>query len=486
MLVTQVYGFAEAKQVGRRNFVGRVCGTFRQALHKATALCLITALSVPTLPASQAQASAMALLGTLDISKTGAATYGLDISVPPGTGGMIPSLSLQYNSQAGNSTLGMGWSVAGLSGVSWCPKNLATDGERGAVNFDGDDRFCLEGQHLIVVSGAYGADGAEYRTEIEGFSRIYSHGTAGNGPAWFEVQTKSGQTMDYGNTVDSRALAQGTTTARVWAVNKIEDTVGNYLTYTYVNDTTNGQLYPTRIDYTANDAEGLSAYNSVRFSYEARPDIVPLYLGGSLMKSTTRLTNVKTYVGEAVVADYQMTYELSPATGRSRLTDLDLCTGAGVCLPGIGFEYSGIAFTSGTDDNGTLHLNPSSTDGSYGKSFIYPVELNGDGKTNLIVAPYDQNGIKGNTVQVWESTATTALDPSIFTVTTSTQAMVDDYTPHPGHFNGDGLTDILLFDEDETDALKSCILRTGTARWFLYLKRRWNTVELWRCKFDRM
>ena len=50
---------------------------------------------------------------------------------------------------------------------------------------------------------SYGADGAEYRTERESFSKVVSYGVAGNGPAWFKAWTKSGQIIEYGNTDDS-------------------------------------------------------------------------------------------------------------------------------------------------------------------------------------------------------------------------------------------------------------------------------------------
>ena len=76
----------------------------------------------------------------------------------------------------------------------------------------------MDGERLVAISGSYGADGTEYRTEIDSYNKIISHGTAGTGPAWFEVHTKSGQVMEFGHTTDSLVLAQGKTTARSWGV----------------------------------------------------------------------------------------------------------------------------------------------------------------------------------------------------------------------------------------------------------------------------
>lgn len=91
--------------------------------------------------------------GEFAISPSGAATYRIPIEVPPGVAGMQPQLALSYNSQAGNGIMGMGWSIEGLSAITRCPKTMATDGVRGGVNFNTEDRFCLDGQRLINVLG---------------------------------------------------------------------------------------------------------------------------------------------------------------------------------------------------------------------------------------------------------------------------------------------------------------------------------------------
>ncbi|RJQ47777.1 MAG: hypothetical protein C4528_04055, partial [Gammaproteobacteria bacterium] len=214
------------------------------------------------------------------------------------------------------------------------------DGFRGGINYDANDKYCLDGQRLIAVSGAYGANGTEYRTERESFTKIISYGTQGTGPSYFKAWAKSGQIIEYGNTTDSKIEAQGKTEVRLWAVNKIEDRVGNYLTVTYTEDNPNGDYYPTRIDYTGNSNAGLTPYNSVQFQYQIRPDITPLYEAGSLIQTTVRLTNVKTYTGTTLVKDYRLAYDQSAATQRSRLTSITECAGDGVCLLGTTMSLS--------------------------------------------------------------------------------------------------------------------------------------------------
>lgn len=198
------------------------------------------AVLVGSLCCDYGHAALMVPSGQFSVTEMGAATYTLPIAVPPGTGGMEPKLAFAYNSSTGNGLLGVGWSLSGLSAVTRCPRTKAQDDVRGGIKFDANDRFCLDGQRLIAISGTYGADGTEYRTERESYAKVVSYGTAGNGPAWFKAWTKAGQILEFGNTADSRIEAQGKATARLWAINRITDTVGNYISVTY---TENSGLY---------------------------------------------------------------------------------------------------------------------------------------------------------------------------------------------------------------------------------------------------
>ena len=273
------------------------------------------------------------ITGNFSVSESGAASYSVPIAVPPGTAGMEPRLSLNYSSQGGNGIAGVGWSLGGLSAITRCPQTIVHDGAMRGVELDANDRFCLDGQRLILVSGAtYGAVGAEYRTEIESFSKIVSIGGTAGDPQSFFVKTKAGQIIEIGNTADSRVEAQGKTVAIAWAVSKISDTVGNYIAFTFFEDNANGEHRITRIDYTGNAATNIAPYNAVEFQYEARPDPSTGYLAGSLMQATQRLTNIQTKASGALVMDFQLGYETVKTTGRSRLGEMTQCAGNGDCL----------------------------------------------------------------------------------------------------------------------------------------------------------
>jgi hypothetical protein len=163
--------------------------------------------------------------GELGVSAEGSANYSIEISVPPGTTGVQPKLSLQYDSQAGNGPLGVGFFPSGLSSISRCGKTLPIDATITAIDYSTNDRFCLDGQRLVPVSGTYGGNETEYRTYFDEASKIVSYGAAGGGPEKFKVWTKAGEILEYGYTADSRIEAPGRTDARAWALNKISGTL---------------------------------------------------------------------------------------------------------------------------------------------------------------------------------------------------------------------------------------------------------------------
>ena len=68
------------------------------------------------------------LPGEFRVVESGAATYRIDLSLPPGTAGATPPLGLLYHSQRGNGLLGVGWTLDGLSSITRCRQTYAQDG----------------------------------------------------------------------------------------------------------------------------------------------------------------------------------------------------------------------------------------------------------------------------------------------------------------------------------------------------------------------
>jgi hypothetical protein len=367
-------GYAAPHAAHRSSWLAKVAA-------KRTSRWIVVLALVSVAGARSAAESPMTLPGEFSVSATGGAQYTIPISVPPGTAGMVPALSLEYQSQGGDGLLGIGWSLGGLPSIVRCPRTIAQDGTTGGVNYDANDEFCLAGQRLVAVNGSYGADGTEYRTEVESFSRVISHGAAGNGPAWFEIHTKSGQLMELGHTADSQILAQGTSTARTWAVDRVSDTKGNYFSVTYNNDAGDGEFFPIEIDYTGNAGAGLAPYNKVQFAYASRPDVSTQYQAGSLSRLNVRLTDINIYAGATLVNDYKLAYQQSSSTARSHVVSITKCDGAtpnANCLPATTFTWQDGTTTL------TSNTNLAASDGSLAGWGLYAADFNGDGRTDLL------------------------------------------------------------------------------------------------------
>jgi RHS repeat-associated protein len=347
-------------------------------------------------------------LGSFKVSNNGAANYTIPIVVPPGINGVAPKLSLQYDSQKPNGLLGIGWTLEGLPTIERCARTKAQDGVKGGVNLDSNDRFCLDRQRLMVINGSgYGANGAEYRTEMDSFVRVFSYGqvpSPGSGPLYFVVKNKSGETMYFGGDdsttpanriADGRIEAEGKTNIRVWALSKIQDTNGNFIKIVYEGEKTNGDYRPHQIDYTANGTN--QPKRSIVFTYGSRSDLTPTYVGGSLVKVMQVLTHIKTYApsdqnsGSLLVRNYVLQYENGTATGRSRLKTItecsvDSCQAApnftclndGSCLPPTSLTWS-----EGSD--GHFVFTPGQNVG-FGFGDMRVGDFNGDGKFDLVRA----------------------------------------------------------------------------------------------------
>lgn len=346
--------------------------------------------------------------GQLSVTPAGAASYRIPIVVPPGIAGMQPNLALAYNSQNSNGLFGVGWNLSGMSAITRCPRIKASDNIPVPVNvgMDQNDRFCLDGQRLVLVgAGTYGAPGTEYRTEIDSFAKVTAVGTAGSGPSSFIVKTKSGLTLEYGNSANSKIEAVQAVnatvpwvagTVRVWANNKATDAAGNFMTTSYIEDAVSGEYYPERMDY---------AGNAVQFVATTRPDVSTYYQAGAVIKASQRIGNVKTFVGVTSasvlsgftpVNDFQLGYEQSTTTQRSRVKSIAQCNGAAACFAPVSLTWQ----------DSTAGFNTAVSWSSTGTNFV---DVSADGLLDhvvtwpayprVLVATNNGNGL--NPQEIW-------------------------------------------------------------------------------------
>src|ERR1044072_1009107 len=108
---------------------------------------LVIALSC--LHRASAQQMAACIPAKYNVSPTGAFTFNVHIDLPPGLRGIMPKLSIDYNSQGTSGILGIGWSISGLSSISRALPTIRHNRFMGPIDFNSDDVFIIDGQRLF-------------------------------------------------------------------------------------------------------------------------------------------------------------------------------------------------------------------------------------------------------------------------------------------------------------------------------------------------
>lgn len=314
---------------------------------------------------------AMSLHGSLRVNgSSGAAHLDIPLFAPPGVGGVVPPMTLNYNSQAGQGLFGLGWSLSGMSSITRCAATAAQDGwtvlhvhgaparAPGGIDWTAE-RFCLDGQRLVKQAiPTQSLTKAEYRTEIDTHRRILAYSDGGGtppdlfNPSYFVVQEPSGLTREYGK---SQNLPDGTVKATsrlstnqgggniknwLWALDKVTDEFGHGYDIIYNQDSSKQLLWPIDINYNYDNGHaalanihfyvnnGLdnknlnhSATDQTKGSFTGRIDPAIYYKGGNgyqsnyvisciTIKTTTASTSSNP--GKSFYRQYQFFYEPNP------------------------------------------------------------------------------------------------------------------------------------------------------------------------------
>ena len=319
--------------------------------------------------------------GQLSVSLTGGATYNIPIAVPPGINGIVPQVSLSYNSQGGNGLAGYGWNISGVSVITRIPTTKFHDNTIDAVDFNNLDRFAFDGQRLIVkngTTGAYGANGTVYETESFSNVQITSYGVhpsgANYGPAYFIVQYPDGSIAHYGNSSTSRSLTD-------WAITYWQNPQGVRISYNYVLSNNNLSIstirYGTRLTTTP--------INEILFVYKNRTRPEQAYIGGQSFVRSTILSEIKVKGNNIGFRNYLLTHETT-SLGYERLKSITEKSGDN------SKSFNPTVFNYDTTTNGDLFQISNDIPLSVGNinftnSNNITGDFDGDGKMDFILYP---------------------------------------------------------------------------------------------------
>ena len=373
---------------------------------------------------------------------SGTASASIPIEVVPGRNGMQPNISLTYSSSGGNNWLGIGWDYN---------PGAVVRGSKNGVCFTCDDYELLLGgsSGTLVYIGNDASGNREYRTKVEGaFSRIKKI-TSTN--SW-QVTTRDGTIYEFGKTSASRQdEASNPSNIFKWVLDRVIDVDTNYMDYAYFKN--GNQIYLSNIYYTGHLATNTQPTNRISFLLSIRStDWLLSYATNFSMQTLYRLNRIVVYANDIAQRSYDLQYDNSTATGRSRLTRVTQSGKNGGTLPANTFSYSGVSAGNYNDAlPGPSYMLAGSTDTddevANNIAAVKQGDFNGDGRSDLLINIGPRNG--SAPMKVYLSNSSGTFFPSINGPTQSfgsgeAERRNDIAAVKLGDFNADGRTDIIV------------------------------------------
>lgn len=419
------------------------------------------------------------LNGEFRVNEGGAATYNVPIMTPQGTAGSTPSVALSYSSQGGNGILGTGWSLSAYSMITRCQQTLHVDGVQKALTFTNEDRFCLDGQRLLLVTGEQGKNLSTYQPLINTNALITLHNDATSSSSYFEVIRKDGSKTHFGKTGNSKQTLAAAKTV-LWAQSTTEDNAGNQILYSYTVDAGGKNFRITDIKYAY--GSGTVPNARIKFNYEYRKDVLRSYIAGYSIEQKYRLNEIEvfnTVNSEVNIRDYIVHYardlQGEYVKKRSIVAALQECVGS-TCTEATKFDWELV--------DGALNFSRTPDSEQDAGSSISPLtvfkhaDINGDGVQDLVwMVTTNDHGNFDNELHyaisengvLKKSNFTNHNDKQWFAEGSATQTMrmqVLDY-------NGDGRQDVAVYRTKPSGS-------QGERGWHIYLSVVTTNSGVWR------
>ncbi|MYK82115.1 MAG: hypothetical protein F4024_05985, partial [Gammaproteobacteria bacterium] len=452
-----------------RACAGGACGGWSGPLTVSVTAAKAAAVETPPAPYAalpslvtaaeiKATDAAGAVAGAFRVTESGAASYRIPLYATPGTAGTTPELALAYNSQAGNGIAGLGWTLEGGSAITRCRATRHQDGAARPIQWNAADRFCLDGQRLVLESGTYGSPGSTYRTEIDAFATVKAVGGTAGHPDHFEVRRKDGSVSHYGNVPGSAfkdaKRRNGSGRTLTWALKRFTDSVGNPVWHIYSGGANSHRLAEVRYAY--GSKRGINDHHAaVKLIYQDRNDDTTGYVAGHKFTSGKRLAKAQTlsHDGTALkaVRELRLAYGGMGGNKVSRLTSITECAGDGAtaaCKPATTFTWPAntVGFKAAS---GSANLTPRKDRGVLSH---HPADINGDGMMDLAWVEWDVDGSDTDHHLKYALSDGSMLKPALFSNGASSIEHMEDVgrswanvLARPIDYNGDGRTDVAVW-----------------------------------------
>ncbi len=266
-----------------------------------------SSISNPILP-DVAQIDKTNTVGEIEIksgmTQTGAKTYEVPIKAYPGMNGFQPQISLAYNSQSGNSVVGLGWALSGIPIITRGGKNPFHDNKREGILMDNSDSFYIDGIRLIKTDSS-SSGSITYESEQGNIKATgYISGTV---MKYFKVSYPDGSTARFGYTSNSENTLY-------YPITSVSDIHGNIATYVYSLE--DNYYFISKIEY--NGA-------SLKFAYRERTDPITTYISGKYTAIRKHLASITCLHGELTMGEY--TLNLSLHNDVSHLSSIEYSSG---------------------------------------------------------------------------------------------------------------------------------------------------------------
>lgn len=331
----------------------------------------------------------------------GAFSHMIPIKIP-GFKDLVPSISLDYNSQSRSRSddlafLGLGWALSGLSTI----ERQLPGGGAPSYNMN-RDVFVMDGMELIACvnssgapkwAGGYPTDyrangssasctaGGNFTTLVEGYNKIQRSGGDYTNPSTFTVWRKDGVKMTYKSIGTIRGVSgsvsgddKAAAFRRMWVLSEVRDTQSspNVVTINWsVADRSNGYApRPTSIRY--------AGYN-IDFKYESMPNPLQFATGTQYLgRQNYRMSAITVRDGSTQIRAYRLNYSQSAQTKASLLREVR--------------EYGDNYVLSGSKITGGSSLPPYSLNYSGDYTFFGRKSVSGTFHTSMAIADHNNAG----------------------------------------------------------------------------------------------